>query len=704
MQTVPDGAGIAGRTGPLAIICGGGSLPFAVADAVAARGRPVVLFALRGSADPERSRAIRITGSRSAKFGGFARLARAEGCRDVVLIGTLVRPSICAGALRLATLRLLPRIVARLSRRRQSSAVGRRAHVRGRHGLPRASAPTRSRPRSWCRKARSAAARPPQRDRADIARGLATARARSGRSTSARPWSSPTSTCWRSRRPKAPTACSTRVAELRASGRIARRAGVGVLVKAPKPGQDRRFDLPSIGPQHRRGRGARRARRHRGRGRRNDRRRAGATRRGRRPRRIVRHRRAADGQRPMSGRAPATARRRAMRYVFLVAGEESGDRLGARLDARARGAHAGAARSLRGVGGRAHGGARACASLFPIDDWRSSALPPSRAVCRSSCGASARPPTPVIAARPDVLVIIDSPDFTHRVARRVRARHAGHPDRRLCLALGLGLAALARARHAPLCRSRAGAAAVRARRRMRGSAARPAAYVGHPLDRGARPAAPERRGSGAPRWPIRRSCWCCREAAPARSAAWRRSSARAVALRGRAGGPLELVLPTRAASRRARARGDRRLGRCGRASSSTGRREACGVPHRAGGARASAPSTLELALAGVPMVAAYTRHACIEDADRPAVDPGRHRDPRQSGARRERRAGIPAGRRARRNSLPRRLLPLLARHAGAAAPDRGFRAARRHHGDRRAAPERARRRCRAGGCAAASGL
>ena len=27
------------------------------------------------------------------------------------------------------------------------------------------------------------------------------------------------------------------------------RLGTGVLVKAPKPGQDRRFDLPSIGPR-----------------------------------------------------------------------------------------------------------------------------------------------------------------------------------------------------------------------------------------------------------------------------------------------------------------------------------------------------------------------------------------------------------------------------------------------------------------------
>jgi DUF1009 family protein len=37
-----------------------------------------------------------------------------------------------------------------------------------------------------------------------------------------------------------------RVAKLRANGRIRSRGGV--LVKAPKPQQDRRFDLPSIGP------------------------------------------------------------------------------------------------------------------------------------------------------------------------------------------------------------------------------------------------------------------------------------------------------------------------------------------------------------------------------------------------------------------------------------------------------------------------
>jgi DUF1009 family protein len=40
-----------------------------------------------------------------------------------------------------------------------------------------------------------------------------------------------------------------RVARLRAEGRIRTRAGRGVLIKAPKSGQDLRFDLPTLGPR-----------------------------------------------------------------------------------------------------------------------------------------------------------------------------------------------------------------------------------------------------------------------------------------------------------------------------------------------------------------------------------------------------------------------------------------------------------------------
>jgi hypothetical protein len=40
-----------------------------------------------------------------------------------------------------------------------------------------------------------------------------------------------------------------RVARLRGEGRIRARAARGVLVKAPKSGQDLRFDLPTLGPR-----------------------------------------------------------------------------------------------------------------------------------------------------------------------------------------------------------------------------------------------------------------------------------------------------------------------------------------------------------------------------------------------------------------------------------------------------------------------
>ena len=84
--------------GPLAIICGGGTLPFAVADAVQARGRDVVLFALRGWADPQRVAAYRHHWVALGQFGWVCRQARAEGCRDIVFIGTIAAPAALAAA------------------------------------------------------------------------------------------------------------------------------------------------------------------------------------------------------------------------------------------------------------------------------------------------------------------------------------------------------------------------------------------------------------------------------------------------------------------------------------------------------------------------------------------------------------------------------------------------------------------------------
>jgi lipid-A-disaccharide synthase len=105
--------------------------------------------------------------------------------------------------------------------------------------------------------------------------------------------------------------------------------------------------------------------------------------------------------------------------IFIIAGEESGDRLGAPLMAAIT-ARAGGPVVFAGVGGHEMA-ARGLVSLVPIADLAINgfAAIPGRlpAILRHLRHTSAA----VVAARPDALVIIDSPDFTHRVARRVRA-------------------------------------------------------------------------------------------------------------------------------------------------------------------------------------------------------------------------------------------------------------------------------------------
>jgi len=104
--------------------------------------------------------------------------------------------------------------------------------------------------------------------------------------------------------------------------------------------------------------------------------------------------------------------------LFLIAAEESGDALGAAL-ARALNERERGRLNLAGVGGRAMAAA-GINSPFAIEELSIVGLGaiPQRLplILRRIREAAAA----VLAARPDALVIIDSPDFTHRVARRVR--------------------------------------------------------------------------------------------------------------------------------------------------------------------------------------------------------------------------------------------------------------------------------------------
>jgi len=118
----------------------------------------------------------------------------------------------------------------------------------------------------------------------------------------------------------------------------------------------------------------------------------------------------------MAGRTSAGVGRK----IFLIATEESGDRLGANLMKVLR-QRLGGAVQFEGVGGRAMA-REGLASRFPIEELSIIGL---AAVVRQLPAILRRireTADAVIAAAPDILVIIDSPDFTHRVAKRVRAQ------------------------------------------------------------------------------------------------------------------------------------------------------------------------------------------------------------------------------------------------------------------------------------------
>ena len=229
---------------PVGLVAGGGALPFAVADSLAARGVTPVLFALKGFCDPVQVARFRHHWIALGQLGRLARLARAERCRDLTFIGTLVRPSLSEIRLDWGTLRVLHNVLAafRGGDDHLLSSIG---GVLEREGFrlvgikelaPEVLMPVGCLTRS----APDAAAL------ADIAKGRELLRALSpfdigqgvvvidGHVVAVEDI-------------EGTDALLARVARLRGEGRLRSREGRGVLIKAPKSNQDLRFDLPTTG-------------------------------------------------------------------------------------------------------------------------------------------------------------------------------------------------------------------------------------------------------------------------------------------------------------------------------------------------------------------------------------------------------------------------------------------------------------------------
>jgi UDP-2,3-diacylglucosamine hydrolase len=231
---------------PVGLIAGGGLMPFAVADALMARGIAPVFFALRGNCDPKRVERYRHHWISVGQLGRATKLFRAESCRDLIFIGTLVRPALSEIRLDWGTLRVLGRVWAafRGGDDHLLSGIGRIFEQDGFRmvGLKDV-APELLMPEG-CLTRKS-----PDRDMiADIARGRGVLRALGafdigqgavvidGHVVAVEDI-------------EGTDGLLERVARLRAEGRIRSKAGRGVLVKAPKSSQDLRFDLPTLGPR-----------------------------------------------------------------------------------------------------------------------------------------------------------------------------------------------------------------------------------------------------------------------------------------------------------------------------------------------------------------------------------------------------------------------------------------------------------------------
>jgi UDP-2,3-diacylglucosamine hydrolase len=95
----------------LGIIAGGGDLPIAVAESVAEAGRPVFVIALRGSADEAIAR-FPHEWAGIGEVGRTLKLLRAGGCTEIIMVGRVARPRFSDLKVDAKGLMLLPRVIA----------------------------------------------------------------------------------------------------------------------------------------------------------------------------------------------------------------------------------------------------------------------------------------------------------------------------------------------------------------------------------------------------------------------------------------------------------------------------------------------------------------------------------------------------------------------------------------------------------------
>ncbi len=228
--------------GPLGIIAGGGKLPCVVADSVTARGHEVHMFGIRGEAG-EAVECFPHTWLKWGELGKLLATCGKIGCTDLVIIGGVSRPDFANVRFDFGAIKSLPFILS-LSKGGDDHVLsnivcffeskGFRVHGAGHMA-----------PELLVGEGILGNKKPTPEELADIEIGVNVVR-ELGRLDVGQAAVVAKGYVLAVEAAEGTDAMLDRCAELRRSGRARGRAGV--LVKAPKPGQEERIDMPTIGP------------------------------------------------------------------------------------------------------------------------------------------------------------------------------------------------------------------------------------------------------------------------------------------------------------------------------------------------------------------------------------------------------------------------------------------------------------------------
>ena len=235
---------VANIEGPLGIIAGRGPLPCVVADAASARGLPLHIVGIRGEARDEIER-FPHTWVKWGEIGKMFRALDQNGCGDLVIIGGVNRPDFSSIKLDLGAITTLPFIL-NLGKGGDDHVLSRVVRFFEEKGY-RVHGAGDVAPELLAGGGVLSDKSPSADDEADIEMAFQVVSAL-GRLDVGQSAVVAKGHVLAVEAAEGTDAMLSRCAELRTLGK-APRAPSGVIAKAPKPGQEQRVDLPTIGPE-----------------------------------------------------------------------------------------------------------------------------------------------------------------------------------------------------------------------------------------------------------------------------------------------------------------------------------------------------------------------------------------------------------------------------------------------------------------------